>query len=596
MNGSVAPPGVVEAAVAPLPSPGWRDFCEAHARAAALDFARRFRAFLSENPQFAAPGAEAAFSRRFAEHFVEHFEAEVSRACAGDSPPRCDIAPFTGAHHCPGGASSSSTRDLSETCSDSSVASPVEPQPGLASGLSSSQSRSSEDVSASAATASTKPKLKKRFSLRNVSRSVRGSMRGILQWKSSAESPTEEEAGGANTNSNSSGGGAADSLPTERWTHKFERLRLSKAPTPKVELSSVRREGLLNYIVADDSGGGAGSRARWQKCRLLLRKAGKGEGEGYLLEFYIPPKARVSILCSAVTDVRTTTPLEMPDKENTFVLKVGNSLEYILETVDSLQMRSWLADIQDCMSPGAPGPHRLALGPPCNTDSTDLPCLNHSESMPSRELPLLPSESNEQLSQGAYGGLSERPSASISPSSISIAASHFNSMELLPPELPPRVPIDEAAERLQGPYPPGLLHTPFPDTPDATGTEQRSPCGDTGGGVMSSGGPCSQRWGGFQEVCRERDPEWKRDFVGSKGVIGKGVWDEGEVSGGGCGWGAGDTRSVGGACWGGVLGLVGVCSGEGGMGLGERARDRGRVGSRLGGCARDGAERRRRLG
>uniref|UniRef100_A0A674IDP5 SH2B adaptor protein 1 n=1 Tax=Terrapene triunguis TaxID=2587831 RepID=A0A674IDP5_9SAUR len=586
MNGSVAPPGVVEAAVAPLPSPGWRDFCEAHARAAALDFARRFRAFLSENPQFAAPGAEAAFSRRFAEHFVEHFEAEVSRACAGDSPPRCDIAPFTGAHHCPGGASSSSTRDLSETCSDSSVASPVEPQPGLASGLSSSQSRSSEDVSASAATASTKPKLKKRFSLRNVSRSVRGSMRGILQWKSSAESPTEEEAGGANTNSNSSGGGAADSLPTERWTHKFERLRLSKAPTPKVELSSVRREGLLNYIVADDSGGGAGSRARWQKCRLLLRKAGKGEGEGYLLEFYIPPKARVSILCSAVTDVRTTTPLEMPDKENTFVLKVGNSLEYILETVDSWVHGEWW--IQRMCSPG---PVELpATGSHCVQE------LGGSMSHTAWDALWGLVTSSASVPPGAYGGLSERPSASISPSSISIAASHFNSMELLPPELPPRVPIDEAAERLQGPYPPGLLHTPFPDTPDATGTEQRSPCGDTGGGVMSSGGPCSQRWGGFQEVCRERDPEWKRDFVGSKGVIGKGVWDEGEVSGGGCGWGAGDTRSVGGACWGGVLGLVGVCSGEGGMGLGERARDRGRVGSRLGGCARDGAERRRRLG
>lgn len=32
--------------------------------------------------------------------------------------------------------------------------------------------------------------------------------------------------------------------------------------------------------------------------------------------------------------------------------QMENSLEYILETVDSLQMRSWLADIQDCMSLG----------------------------------------------------------------------------------------------------------------------------------------------------------------------------------------------------------------------------------------------------
>lgn len=345
---------------ASLPSLGWREFCEVHARAAAVDFARRFRTFLGENPQFATPGAEAAFSHRFAEHFLEHFEAEVSRAYTSDSPPRCDIAPFTGC----------SARDLSETCSDSSVASPVEPPLGPPSGLSSSQSRSSEDVSTVAAVTATKPKLKKRFSLRNVSRSVRGSVRGILQWKTSAESSSGGGDGtptGANSNSNSSGGG-----DSERWTHRFERLRLNKASpaTLRVELASVRREGLLNYIVADDGSGG-GSRTRWQKCRLLLRKAGKGEGEGYLLEFYIPPKVsneslcsgkrkvmgksqklgvpnlglenivttvfffypnhqatkpRVSIACSCVMDVRTTTPLEMPDKENTFVLKVRKSL------------------------------------------------------------------------------------------------------------------------------------------------------------------------------------------------------------------------------------------------------------------------------
>uniref|UniRef100_A0A8C7N6I1 SH2B adaptor protein 2 n=1 Tax=Oncorhynchus kisutch TaxID=8019 RepID=A0A8C7N6I1_ONCKI len=47
--------------------------------------------------------------------------------------------------------------------------------------------------------------------------------------------------------------------------------------------------------------------------------ATEGEG-GFLLEFYVPPKV---VPLTAAVEVRTTMPLEMPDTDNTFVLKVS---------------------------------------------------------------------------------------------------------------------------------------------------------------------------------------------------------------------------------------------------------------------------------
>uniref|UniRef100_A0A7M4EE49 SH2B adapter protein 2 n=1 Tax=Crocodylus porosus TaxID=8502 RepID=A0A7M4EE49_CROPO len=279
--------------------PDWREFCELHAQAAAVDFAQKFCQFLKENPHYDTPGAETSFSHHFAANFLDVFSLEVSRVFVSDSPTKYNIVPFQAQAH-----------------KVSSYG----------------HSRSSEDVSVHA---TSKPKFKKGFSLRNMSLCVVDGMKEMWHRKSSPEPGIE----------------ATQSSRRERWTHK---LRLSKVQSSKVELVDIQREGTLRYMVADDTNCVGSS--QWQKCRLMLRKAVKMEGERFLLEFYVPPKAskpKVSIPLSAIIEVRTTMPLEMPDKDNTFVLKVENGAEYILETIDSLQKHSWVADIQDCIDPGA---------------------------------------------------------------------------------------------------------------------------------------------------------------------------------------------------------------------------------------------------
>ncbi|KAM3598463.1 uncharacterized protein V6R79_018299 [Siganus canaliculatus] len=412
---------------------------------------------------------------------------------------------------------------------------------------------------------SSKNKLKKRFSLRSVGRSVRGSVRGILHWRSSssdsAQSPlpssysytmgVHDAAPGSaskrsaatqpptptssmpvslsmplslpHSSSSSlppSSSSSATSLSLseaardrrrsngeggekEKWSHRLEKLRLSRSPPPiltpansssstlppssaaaaamapprkvgrlvregGVSVSSSTDElsashgfsgfsfGLLHHGTDNNSatspqggapqpppGGGGGGvpwrGGRWHKCRLVLRerdREGGERGEEYYLEFFIPPKSskpRLTVPCCSIVDVRSTTALEVPDKENTFLLQLDAAAQYVIETRDAVQMRAWLSDIRNgiCLS---------------EQEDPDAVCGAALDVSGTPEIV-------DRLSQVCYGGI-----GGSSPL-----------MDPLPPELPPRAPLDESDGRILGGGG-ASLGTPFAETPDATGS------------------------------------------------------------------------------------------------------------------------------
>uniref|UniRef100_A0A8C7UQ74 SH2B adaptor protein 1 n=1 Tax=Oncorhynchus mykiss TaxID=8022 RepID=A0A8C7UQ74_ONCMY len=183
-------------------------------------------------------------------------------------------------------------------------------------------------------------------------------------------------------------------------------------------------------------GGTVGWRGgRWHKCRLVLRERDKeGErGEEYYLEFFIPPKSskpRLTIPCCSIVDVRSTTALEVPDKENTFLLQLEGQVQYVIETRDAVQMRAWLSDIRNGICISEQEDKEAVCGGPMDISGTP--------------------EFSDRLSQVCYGGV-----GGSSPL-----------MDPRPPELPPRAPLDESDGRGGG----AGLGTPFAETPDATGS------------------------------------------------------------------------------------------------------------------------------
>lgn len=109
----------------------------------------------------------------------------------------------------------------------------------------------------------------------------------------------------------------SDEVELSSNLNKHNKTKLAKI------VVECRKEGLVNYLTPE-SLEQPGSPQKWEKCRLALVKT----VGGYMLEFYSPPKSqkpRSGVFCFLITEARETTALEMPDHENTFVLKVLSS-------------------------------------------------------------------------------------------------------------------------------------------------------------------------------------------------------------------------------------------------------------------------------
>ncbi|XP_011342932.1 SH2B adapter protein 1 isoform X2 [Ooceraea biroi] len=182
----------------------------------------------------------------------------------------------------------------------------------------------------------------------------------------------------------------------------------SKAKLSKIVVE-CRKEGIVNSLMGENIDG----TQKWEKSRLALIKA----IGGYMLEFYSPPKAvkpRSGVFCSAITEARETTALEMPDHENTFVLKTQN-MEFVIEAHDSNDMKSWLATIKYCM--------RTAQQSFCSSSG-------QSDSL------------GDSLGHGSVtiGSESDRLRAnSASKAFRSFGHEHNEDSQANPPELPPRL-------------------------------------------------------------------------------------------------------------------------------------------------------------
>ncbi|NXG58570.1 SH2B3 protein, partial [Hemiprocne comata] len=255
MNGQALPSGT------PAHPRGWHEFCELHAISTAKELARHYLRFATEHPHHDLLAAEN-FSVQFTDLFQQYFCHEVKEGFAMNQLRILPAGP---------------ARDYREThrchtdVSLGTVATKAEPEPvghpeqpshvpeATPAGL--RKSWSSEELAGPA---------RRPFSLSQLRRS----WRSLFRRRSS------------------------DTLPGDGDGEVTAEVRAALKPglgkrilpwgLPREQPPEVRKEGLLKYGLLDETSLDVGT--RWQRCRLVLRRAGTSDSEEYVLELFDPPK------------------------------------------------------------------------------------------------------------------------------------------------------------------------------------------------------------------------------------------------------------------------------------------------------------------
>lgn len=119
----------------------------------------------------------------------------------------------------------------------------------------------------------------------------------------------------------------------------------------------------------------------------------------------------------------------MPDRENTFVLKADNNMEYVIEATDADDMRSWLATIRYCMR-STP----TSQLPGAETQLTAMPNLT-TLAIPASPPP--PINANDSTAAGAT---SRPPQLDAAGSIVPTWCENTATATHTQPEVPPRHP------------------------------------------------------------------------------------------------------------------------------------------------------------